>query len=65
MKVGLTYDLKDDYKGAGLDPETIAELDSIDTVEGIEAAIQAIARHSSHSTHTAGRGTSTARVLGY
>ncbi len=42
MKVGLTYDLKDDYKDAGLDPETIAELDSIDTVEGIEAAIQAM-----------------------
>ena len=42
MKIGLTYDLKDDYKDAGLDLETIAELDTIDTVEGIEAALQAI-----------------------
>lgn len=39
MKVGLTYDLKDDYKDSGLDAETIAEFDSIDTVEGIETAL--------------------------
>ena len=42
MKIGLTYDLKDDYKNAGLDPETIAEFDSIDTVEGIETVLQDI-----------------------
>ena len=40
MKVGLTYDLKDDYKDSGLDAETIAEFDAIDTVEGIESALQ-------------------------
>lgn len=40
MKVGITYDLKDDYKDSGLDPETIAEFDSIDTIEGIEVALQ-------------------------
>jgi D-alanine-D-alanine ligase len=39
MKVGLTYDLKDDYKDSGLDAETIAEFDAIDTVEGIESAL--------------------------
>ncbi len=39
MKVGLTYDLKDDYKDSGLDAETIAEFDAIDTVEGIEHAL--------------------------
>lgn len=42
MKVGLTYDLKDDYKDSGLDAETIAEFDAIETVEGIESALQSI-----------------------
>lgn len=40
MTVGLTYDLKDDYKDAGLDPETIAELDSPATIDGLEAALR-------------------------
>ena len=40
MRVGLTYDLKEDYKDSGLDAETIAEFDAIDTVEGIETALQ-------------------------
>lgn len=40
MRIGLTYDLKDDYKDSGLDAETIAELDSIDTIEGIETVLR-------------------------
>lgn len=42
MKIGLTYDLKDDYRDSGFDAETIAEFDSIDTIEGIESALQAL-----------------------
>lgn len=40
MKIGLTYDLKDDYEGLGLDAETLAELDTIDTIEGIESSLR-------------------------
>ncbi|QQG36371.1 MAG: D-alanine--D-alanine ligase [Micavibrio aeruginosavorus] len=38
--VGLTYDLKDDYRDSGLDPEIIAEFDSPETVDGIESALR-------------------------
>jgi len=41
LTIGLTYDLKDDYKSSGLTPEEIAEFDSLETVEGIEGAIRA------------------------
>lgn len=40
MTVGLTYDLKDDYKNAGLDPEIIAELDSPATIDGLESSLR-------------------------
>ncbi|MBF0226813.1 MAG: ATP-grasp domain-containing protein [Desulfobacterales bacterium] len=39
MKVGMTYDLKDEYIQEGYGMEEIAELDRIDTVEGIESAL--------------------------
>jgi D-alanine-D-alanine ligase len=41
MRVGLTYDLKDDYKNSGLSEEALAELDREDTIVGIEGAVQA------------------------
>jgi len=37
MRVGLTYDLKDDYLAQGYDKETCAEFDSIDTIDAIDA----------------------------
>lgn len=40
MRIGLTYDLKDDYKDSGLDAETIAEFDAMETIEGIESGLQ-------------------------
>ncbi len=36
MKVGITYDLKDDYLALGFDKETCAEFDSIDTIDAID-----------------------------
>jgi len=39
MKIGLTYDLKDDYKGLGLSEEQIAEFDSPETINIIEKTI--------------------------
>jgi D-alanine-D-alanine ligase len=36
MRVGFTYDLKDDYLAAGFDKETCAEFDSIETIDAID-----------------------------
>lgn len=41
MRVGLTYDLKDDYRDAGFSEEQAAEFDSIDTIDAIDHALQA------------------------
>ena len=40
MKVGFTYDLRDEYLAAGFGEEETAELDKIDTIEGIESALR-------------------------
>ncbi|MCK9225378.1 MAG: ATP-grasp domain-containing protein [Candidatus Muirbacterium halophilum] len=40
MKVGITYDLKDDYIKLGFKGEEIAEFDSEETISGIEKALQ-------------------------
>ena len=39
MKIGLTYDLKDDYLKMGFSDEAAAEFDAIETVRGIEEAL--------------------------
>lgn len=39
MKIGLTYDLRDDYKDLGLSEEQISEFDTIETIEALELAI--------------------------
>lgn len=36
MKVGITYDLKDDYLALGFDKETCAEFDSLETINAID-----------------------------
>ena len=41
MRIGLTYDLREDYAGRGLSEEALAEFDSPETVAAIEAALQA------------------------
>ena len=40
MLIGLTYDLRDDYRGLGLSEEDLAEFDSPETVEAIETALR-------------------------
>lgn len=42
MKIGLTYDLRQDYLDLGYGEEETAEFDRIDTVEAIEQTIQAL-----------------------
>jgi D-alanine-D-alanine ligase len=50
MRIGFTYDLKDDYKHLGLEPEMIAEFDSPKTIDGIDAAL----RRAGHETDRIG-----------
>lgn len=40
MRIGFTYDLKEDYRDEGLDPELLAELDCSDTIDGIESQLR-------------------------
>jgi D-alanine-D-alanine ligase len=42
MKVGLTFDLRDEYLAAGYDEEATAEFDRADTIDSIENAIRAL-----------------------
>ena len=40
MRIGMTYDLRDDYLAAGMSEEETAEFDKISTIEAIENAIK-------------------------
>ncbi len=42
MKVGLTYDLRDDYLKEGFSEEETAEMDSLFTIEALEGAITSL-----------------------
>lgn len=42
MRIGLTYDLREDYLAEGLSPEETAEFDRPDTIVAIEGAIRAL-----------------------
>lgn len=42
MRVGFTYDLRDDYLRAGYSLEETAEFDSINTIESIEGALRGL-----------------------
>lgn len=59
MRVGLTYDLRDDYRAmGGFSEEALAEFDSIETVDAIEAAIGALGHQTDrigHLRHLAAR----------
>ena len=41
MRIGLTYDLRDDYRRLGYSEEETAEFDSVQTVEALETALAA------------------------
>lgn len=42
MRIGMTYDLRDDYLAAGMSDEETAEFDKSSTIEAIENAIQTL-----------------------
>ncbi|GBD44624.1 D-alanine--D-alanine ligase [bacterium HR40] len=39
MRIGLTFDLRDDYRALGFSEEEVAEFDSLETIAAIEAAL--------------------------
>ncbi|TKB26956.1 D-alanine--D-alanine ligase [Desulfopila sp. IMCC35006] len=59
MRIGMTYDLRDDYLAAGMSEEETAEFDKIGTIEAIENAI----RTAGHETVRIGNITSLVKRL--
>jgi D-alanine-D-alanine ligase len=51
MRIGLTYDLRQEYLAAGFSADETAEFDRVDTVEHLEAALVSLG----HSTDRIGR----------
>lgn len=51
MKVGLTYDLRDEYLAAGFDEEATAEFDRADTIDSIESALQGLGHETDRIGH--------------
>ncbi len=58
MRIGLTYDLRDDYRGMGFSEETLAEFDSPETIAAIEGALNGLGHETDrigHIRHLAAR----------
>ena len=51
MKIGLTYDLRDEYLAAGYDEEATAEFDRADTIDSIEKAIRSLGHETDRIGH--------------
>ena len=51
MKIGLTFDLRDEYLAAGYDEEATAEFDRIDTIDSIENAIRSLGHQTDRIGH--------------
>ena len=45
MRVGITYDLRDDYLALGLGEEAIAEFDQLETIDAIDRTLQDLGYH--------------------
>jgi D-alanine-D-alanine ligase len=57
LKIGLTYDLKADYRAAGFSGDQLMEFDEQDTVDGLAGALAA----GGHEVNRVGRGVELAR----
>jgi D-alanine-D-alanine ligase len=51
MLIGLTYDLRDDYRAMGFSESQVAEFDSPRTIEAIEQALEAMGHQVSRIGH--------------
>lgn len=59
LRVGLVYDLRDEYRAAGCTEEEVAEFDSPDTIDAIDGALQELGCR----TERIGSGRALARLL--
>jgi D-alanine-D-alanine ligase len=59
MRIGITYDLREDYARKGYDEEEAAEFDSVETVDAIELALSSLG----HSTDRIGHARELTRRL--
>lgn len=59
MKIGLTYDLRSEYRADGHDEEATAEFDREDTIEALEKALAGLG----HDTERIGRATALIHCL--
>ncbi|MCA9066895.1 MAG: D-alanine--D-alanine ligase, partial [Planctomycetaceae bacterium] len=51
MRIGLTYDLRDEYLAAGYSEEQTAEFDRADTIDSLEQAIQSLGHQTDRIGH--------------
>ena len=42
MKIGITFDLRDEYRARGYSEEETAEFDKIETIDALEQSLQAL-----------------------
>jgi len=54
VKIGITYDLREDYQRRGLNEEDLAEFDSVETIEAVEGTLAAPG-HEIHRIGSIGR----------
>ena len=59
MRIGLTYDLRDDYQALGFAAEELAEFDFVGTIDAIDAALRSLG----HETERIGNVLALARRL--
>lgn len=59
LRIGLCYDLRDDYLAEGLTAEEVMELDDEETIDGIASALRSLG----HTVERVGRGAELARRL--
>ena len=57
MKIGLVYDLRDDYRAMGFPDEQTAEFDTVETIDGMAGALQRLG----HDVVRAGHGRNLAK----
>ena len=53
MRIGLVYDLRDDYRALGFSEEEVAEFDNIDTIDQLDGALRGLQLHVNRAEHLA------------
>jgi D-alanine-D-alanine ligase len=51
MRIGLTYDLRDDYRALGFDEQQVAEFDRADTIDALESVLQSLGHQTDRIGH--------------